>query len=98
MKLGIAAYSVIKRLGNFEGDEIPAVLIGSVFQLGKSDKLLAKLKKTVQSQYPDAKYTVPDKAPVYGAVLLAMDRIGMKADASIYSTFNFYGRRTVYEQ
>jgi N-acetylglucosamine kinase-like BadF-type ATPase len=93
-ELGIAANSVIRRLGGFAEDTVPVVLIGSVFQKGKNVFLLESLSETVAKETPNAQIIVPDLEPVYGAVLLAMDRLGIATSASIYDKFKSYGGLT----
>ena len=77
-ELGLAAESVIRRMGDFGIDRaIPIVLVGSVFRKGRSPWLLSELKQTVQAEHPDTTFVLPKLEPVYGAVLLAMDGAGM---------------------
>jgi len=77
-ELGLAAESVIRRMGDFGIDRaIPIVLVGSVFRKGRSPWLLSELKQTVQAEHPDTTFVLPKLEPVYGAVLLAMDGAGL---------------------
>lgn len=73
-ELGWAAIAVLDRLGHWEGlAEIPVILVGSVFQKGRSQFLLKAMAETVQSRFARARLKILDVAPVYGAVLLGWD-------------------------
>jgi len=87
-ELGLAASSVIKRMGSFAIDHaIPIVLAGSIFQKGRSSWLLSELKQTVQSEHPDTEFVIPEMEPVYGAVLLAMDGAGIATGGNMLDIF-----------
>lgn len=90
-ELGLAANSVIRRLGGFGGEEIPVVTVGSVIQKGRSEDLLDSLLETVHSKNPEAKLVIPEMAPVYGAVLLGMDHLGIPVLDAMYEKFVQYG-------
>ncbi|MCJ8009203.1 N-acetylglucosamine kinase [Lederbergia wuyishanensis] len=89
-ELGIAANSVIKRLGGFEGENIPIVLVGSVFQKGRDPHLLDSLKTTVEKENKDITLVIPEIEPVYGSVLLAMDHLGIEVAEEVYEKFESY--------
>lgn len=91
-ELGIAANSVIKRLGGFESDIIPIVLVGSVFQKARNQHLLQSLKTTIESENPNISFIISEIEPVYGSILLAMDHLGMKTCEEIYQKFRAYRR------
>lgn len=89
-ELGIAANSVISRIGDFGVSRIPVVLIGSVFQRGKNSRLLEWIGKTIRDAHPSAELVVPDMEPVFGAVLMGMDRLNLEATEQIVDKFNGY--------
>jgi N-acetylglucosamine kinase-like BadF-type ATPase len=80
-ELGLAAISVLRRLGDFGTNPIPVVLVGSVLQKGRNAALLAALRSTVERELRDhdlaVEFVIPDLAPVYGAILLGMDHLGI---------------------
>lgn len=82
-ELGLAAASVIIRLGGFAAfgnRPIPIVLTGSVLQKGRSPHLLGALEETLRDKAGvPFKLVIPKIEPVFGAVLLAMDRLGLPA-------------------
>ncbi|MBP1971549.1 N-acetylglucosamine kinase-like BadF-type ATPase [Virgibacillus natechei] len=90
-ELGIAANSVIKRLGGFDGETIPIILVGSVLQEGKNPALFEMLKKTIQDENADYELINLEMEPVYGSVLLAMDKLSIEADDTILNKFISYG-------
>lgn len=90
-ELGRAANSVIRRLGGFGGDAIPIVLVGSVLQEGRNPHLLGALRETVAEENDRFELVIPRMAPVYGAVLLAMDHLGLPVTDEIVKQFNEYG-------
>ncbi|QKY69990.1 N-acetylglucosamine kinase [Lentibacillus sp. CBA3610] len=90
-ELGLAANSVIKRLGNFEIEPIPIVLVGSVLQEGKNPYLLNTLEETVKNENPASEFINLEMEPVYGAILLAMDHLNIKANDDILTKFSSYG-------
>lgn len=92
-ELGIAANSVIKRLGKFESDIIPVVLVGSVLQKARNQHLLQSLKSTIVSENPNISLIIPDIEPVYGSILLAMDHLGIEAREDVYQKFRAYRRK-----
>jgi N-acetylglucosamine kinase-like BadF-type ATPase len=96
-ELGMAANSVIKRLGEFE-DPIPIVLIGSVLQKGKNPYLLQALKETVENEGRLVNLLIPKIEPVFGAVLLAMDHLNIPSSDTIYKKFESQGREKLAEQ
>ncbi|MFD0670753.1 N-acetylglucosamine kinase [Cohnella sp. GCM10027633] len=83
-ELGLAASAVLHRLEPQGVEEVPVVLIGSVLQKGRSPHLLAKLKQIVMDDHPNARIRLPEVEPVIGSVLLAMDRLRLPVDDSVY--------------
>ncbi len=90
-ELGLAANSVVRRLGTFGDESFPVVLVGSVLQRGRGPHLLDALRDTVLAENPRAYFVIPDMAPVYGAVLLGMDHLGIQASPEIINKFVSYG-------
>jgi N-acetylglucosamine kinase-like BadF-type ATPase len=90
-ELGVAANSVIRRLGGFEGRTIPIVLVGSVLQKGRSMVLLSTLEETVRNENPNIEIVIPEMVPVYGAVMLGMDALGIPVTPEMEQRFSSYG-------
>lgn len=90
-ELGIAANSVIRKLGDFGDFSIPVVLVGSVVQKGKNQQLLQTLRETIEQKYKPIEMIIPEIAPVYGSVMLAMDRLGIQTPPDMYDLFKSYG-------
>lgn len=92
-ELGLAANSVIRRLGGFGrlGISIPIVLVGSVVQKGRSPHLIEALRETVRAENENFEIVIPEMEPVYGAVLLGMDHLGIHASEDIAHKFIAYG-------
>lgn len=80
-ELGLAAASVIRRLGGYEafgGRPIPIVLTGSVLQKGRHPRLLQALEEAVREWAAvPFEMIIPELEPVFGAVMLAMDSAGI---------------------
>jgi N-acetylglucosamine kinase-like BadF-type ATPase len=90
-ELGLGANSVIRKLGGFPGETIPIVLVGSVVQEGRNPHLLAALQETVAKENENFEIVIPEMAPVFGAVLLAMDHLELPVTDSIIQQFIAYG-------
>ena len=86
----MAASAVIKNLGNFR-KPIPIVLVGSVVQKGRNEHLLNALRKTLEKDHEEIEIVIPDMEPVYGAVMLAMDHLGIEVTEEVHQKFNSYG-------
>lgn len=86
-ELGLAANAVLDHLNVESQEALPVVLVGSVLQKGKSPFLLAALESTVKSRYPRAFLSQLDVPPVFGSVLLALDRLGRRAASDARETF-----------
>ncbi|MBS4219791.1 ATPase [Bacillus sp. FJAT-49711] len=90
-ELGLAASAVIKNLGDLD-QPIPIVLTGSIVQKGQNKYLLEALRKTIEADHlKQIELVIPEMEPVYGAVLLGMDHLGITATDDIYEKFNSYG-------
>ncbi|MDE6845065.1 MAG: hypothetical protein K2J99_04785 [Lachnospiraceae bacterium] len=70
---GKYAAAVLRRLGMCE-EEVPAVLIGSIFQTNEP-VLIDAYMRAVHEDAPNAYAVIPQEAPVTGAVKLALDYI-----------------------
>lgn len=90
-ELGIAAVSVIRRLGGFSQMTIPIVLVGSVLQKGRNKHLMEGLTAALAAELRHFELVVPQMAPVYGSVMLAMDRFGVKVTKDMEDQFVSYG-------
>ena len=90
-ELGIAARSVVRRLGGFEGITIPVILIGSVLQKGRNPHLMSALKTELDLANISYRLVIPDMAPVYGSVMLAMDHLNIPVTEEMEQTFTAYG-------
>lgn len=86
-ELGSAANAVLHHLDVKPQQSLPVVLVGSVLQKGKSPFLLEALEDTVKSRYPHVFLSQLDVPPVFGSVLLALDRIGRRAAPGARETF-----------
>lgn len=89
-ELGLAANSVIQRIGDFEMGKVPIVLIGSVFQRGRSIHLLQALKHKVLEENSNIEFVIPEMEPVFGAVLLGMDHLQIPVKPAVIEKFNSY--------
>lgn len=96
-ELGNAANSVMKRMGSFGVDDIPIVLIGSVFQKGKSSCLLRGLEETLRKEHNRFTIEIPEMEPVFGAVLLGMDELQIPASPEVMQRFNSYRKEYEHE-
>jgi N-acetylglucosamine kinase-like BadF-type ATPase len=90
-ELGLAANSVIRKLGGFEGETVPIVLVGSVVQEGRNPHLLQALRDTVSKQTESFELVIPQIAPAYGAVMLAMDHLQVPVTQAMMDQFIEYG-------
>ncbi|MFC5701890.1 N-acetylglucosamine kinase [Cohnella faecalis] len=91
-ELGLAAISVIRRLGGFEElAKIPIVLVGSILTKGRSPHLLKALSDTLEQENLAYELVIPEAAPVYGAVMIAMDTLGIEIDDGMKQKFIQYG-------
>ncbi|MBP1988803.1 N-acetylglucosamine kinase [Paenibacillus eucommiae] len=91
-ELGLAAGSVVRRLGGLpELSVLPIVLVGSIVQKGRSPYLLEALKEAFSEltgrQENAYKLVIPEMVPVFGAVLLAMDQLGIKVTEEMEQAF-----------
>jgi N-acetylglucosamine kinase-like BadF-type ATPase len=87
IELGIAANSVIRRLGGIHNGVIPIVLVGSVVQRGRNPHLLQSLKETIKKESQSIELIIPKMAPVYGSILLGMDHLNIEVTEEIHRRF-----------
>lgn len=78
---GKYAAAVLRRLGMCE-EEVPAVLIGSIFRT-KEPILIDAYMRAVHEDAPKAYAVIPEAAPVTGAVKLALDYVRTAAEGNI---------------
>jgi N-acetylglucosamine kinase-like BadF-type ATPase len=90
-ELGLGANSVITQMNAFDGETFPVVLVGSVVQEGRNPHLLAALNETIAEKYKQYEIIIPRMAPVFGAILLAMDHLRLKVTDEIIDQFIEYG-------
>lgn len=89
-ELGTAAVAVMARLGDMGNQRIPIVLTGSILQSGQHPVLLEALASKVHRSYPDAYTVIPVLPPVFGAVLMAMDQLGIDTSSDTLQHFETY--------
>ncbi|TXK85291.1 N-acetylglucosamine kinase [Paenibacillus sp. N3.4] len=90
-ELGITGNAVIRKLGGFKKQPIPIVLVGSVIQKGRSPILLDELRRTLELENGEIELIIPEMAPVYGAILLAMDHLQIPTSEEIHRKFTVNG-------
>ncbi|RED64574.1 N-acetylglucosamine kinase [Cohnella phaseoli] len=90
-ELGLAAAAVIHKLGGFSGHIVPVVLTGSILQSGRNPELLEALKKEVSATHASCTFVIPQLVPVFGSVMLAMDRLGIAVTEQIAEKFTNFG-------
>lgn len=81
-EVGLAAGAVIRALG-LEHSEVEVVLAGGVFK-GNSPDLLETASQIVHGLAPRARLVFPRFAPVVGAVLLALEDLGIPVITKVY--------------
>ncbi len=86
--IGEMISGVIKGLG-MEDMEVPVVLGGSVYK-GDSPLLIDELNTTLHMDVPGAHLIIPTLPPAAGALLSAMDSMGIVPDAAVYQTLEKY--------
>lgn len=89
-ELGTAAVAVLNQLGPMSHQPVPIVLTGSILQHGRHPLLLQTLTARVQAAYPNAYPVIPVLPPMFGALLMAMDRAGIETSADTVSHFESY--------
>ncbi|MBC7248688.1 MAG: ATPase [Anaerolineae bacterium] len=82
-EVGITANAIIQRLG-VEAADVEVVLGGSVFK-GKGPLLIDTVTQVVHRVAPQATIVLPEFEPVVGAVLLALENLGVEVNAGIYA-------------
>lgn len=80
-EVGVSASALIRRL-DLERTDVEVVLGGSVFK-GKGRLLLETIDATVKRQAPRARIIPLRHEPVYGAVLLALESIGVQTTPEV---------------
>jgi len=80
---GVAANALIRRLG-LENEEFECVMAGSVFK-GKGTLMMNTVKKTVRPVAPKARVVTPRYEPVVGAVMLALEAVGVSVQGEVES-------------
>jgi len=76
-ELALAATAVIRKL-RMEKDDFDVGIIGGFFKAG--NLVLEPLKREILRVAPKAKITTPKFEPVIGAVILALERLGVKVN------------------
>ncbi|MCY0899393.1 MAG: ATPase [Firmicutes bacterium] len=79
-ELGLAALAVLAHLHPWPGP-IEIALLGSVVQRGQSPDVLDSVAETVHARYPSAVLRMLPVRPVYGAVFMALEALGLKPTA-----------------
>jgi N-acetylglucosamine kinase-like BadF-type ATPase len=82
-EVGLAASAIIRRLG-LEGSDVEVILAGGVFK-GRGPLLLDAVTLTVHRVAPRAKVVIAKFEPVVGAVLLALEGLGIEITDDIYA-------------
>lgn len=90
-ELGLAATAVFRRLQWPDDQPLRVILVGSVLQQGRSAHLLRALKESFNPVRPAVEWIIPDIQPVYGAVMLAMDHLGLPVTDSTIKEFKTFG-------
>ncbi len=86
-ELGELANTIIRKL-NFQELHFDVVLIGSMFEGGPL--LIEPMRQKVQSCAPGARLVRLNTQPVVGAVLLAMEQVGIHPSQTLRERFNAY--------
>ncbi|MNP62367.1 hypothetical protein D3C76_1576400 [compost metagenome] len=86
-ELGISAAAVIRKLGGFEEEAVPVILTGSILQSGRHPLLLDALLQEVKAEHPLCTLVIPELTPVFGAVMLAMDHLGIPVTDEMIAHF-----------
>lgn len=82
-EVGVTANAIIKRLG-LENTDVEVVLGGSVFK-GKGPLLVDTVTQVVHRVAPRATIVLPEFEPVVGAILLALENLGVEVNEDIYA-------------
>lgn len=77
-ELGLAAHSVLVRLGWPAAQEASIVLIGSILQKGRDPRVLSQLSRVLEERGWRHRLVIPEAPPVWGAALLALDSAGVR--------------------
>ncbi|MCY0878534.1 MAG: ATPase [Firmicutes bacterium] len=87
-ELGMAARAVLDHLDPWPGP-VPVVLLGSILQRGRNPGLLNALAEAVRLSYPSAELKILSVRPVYGAVLMALDALGLRAESGAAAAYRY---------
>jgi N-acetylglucosamine kinase-like BadF-type ATPase len=82
-ELGLAGVAIIRRL-EMEQEEFVVVPFGGVFRAG--ELILGAFRNTIQQIAPKARIVQPSFEPAVGAVLMALDGIGVQINETIIRT------------
>jgi N-acetylglucosamine kinase-like BadF-type ATPase len=82
-EVGVTANAIITRMG-LEATDVEVVLGGSVFK-GKGPLLIDTVTQVVHSAAPRATIVLPDLEPTVGAVLLALENLGVQVTKAVYA-------------
>jgi N-acetylglucosamine kinase-like BadF-type ATPase len=82
-EVGTTANAIVKRLG-LEATDVEVVLGGSVFK-GKGPLLVDTVSQVVCRVAPRATIVLPEFEPVVGAVLLALEGLGLEVNEAVYA-------------
>lgn len=82
-EVGVTANAIIQRLG-LENTDVEVVLGGSIFK-GKGPLLIDTVTQVVHRVAPQATIVLPEFEPVVGAVLLALENLGVEVNEGIYA-------------
>jgi N-acetylglucosamine kinase-like BadF-type ATPase len=80
-EVGITANALIRRLG-IEGTDVEVVLGGGVFR-GEGPLLVDTVTQVVHRVAPRARIVLPELEPAAGAVLLALESLGVEIDEGV---------------
>jgi N-acetylglucosamine kinase-like BadF-type ATPase len=83
VELGRLGAAVIRRLG-MEQDAFALAPFGGVFRIG--EPVLRSFRETIRTAAPNATVVLPRFEPVVGAVLLALDEMGVEIDAGVIAS------------
>jgi N-acetylglucosamine kinase-like BadF-type ATPase len=82
-EVGTTANAIIRRLG-LETTDVEVVLGGSVFK-GKGPLLVDTVTQVVHRVAPQATIILPEFEPVVGAVLLALENLGVEVNEAVHA-------------
>lgn len=89
---GIMAVTLLRRLGLLNAQ--PDVVLGGSLFRSENDLLLTVIADRVEEVVPDARLILPEMEPAAGAVLGALEKLGIAHDASVRSRLVEASRNT----